>query len=706
MTVAPNEGEGGVSPHGPPGLYRRDLWKKAADIKVARLRQILIWPLALRLQPGEGMIDPLATTETLLNDVDGRWMPIPDLLKHAERPTNAHPLAPPPPAPTEGGLDAEASYRADLAQRAAAEPERDRAQSYSEFVYFYDFLQRHLFRPAPDKADPAFRVWRHRDVAGIRFALGWGANALTCTAKIDRLNLYLFSSGALVLVTEIDYGHQPMVAAAGTERHMSLADAQTAVDHLRRAYTPFHYGPNAPAKVPSCVSWLDAKGGAICFPGFNSAEFKPRALAVDMAFVERGGPNGWRTAPLADHWRALLLPLLVAGDSRDDGIKPVWRHVVDERMPAMTYLSLSGASKKLGVPTRLQMDSDAAEQMNDLLIVKRGDWVRLQDANQAGVDELPYSPVFLADFEKEACYDRFWPSPETTMATRYLFSGYHFAGVGAGEFFDSVIVHHFRRHYFQMMLLANMELATLLVTSSRISEAVDALGAQPDQPARDRFVKEIAGIERDLLNYAHRFRFTGVSNQIQPTELYERVRKAMRLNAIFADVEAELNTAVQFNATLQLLRQSDAAIDLAESGERLAVIAVIAFPLGLALTAVDVEPIAHWAARNPFHIGQNLLWTWSDSFWRFVWIFGLTGVFGLLTLGVLRWLRRASNNGDGAASARGDSGTGVAVSTSARAGRPEPSPELQVVRRPAQRVTLVAFVLALVSFAAAFIAGQ
>ena len=77
---------------------------------------------------------------------------------------------------------------------------------------------------------------------------------------------------------------------------------------------------------------------------------------------------------------------------------------------------------------------------------------------------MPYNPNFLDSFEKEACYDRFFPHAETTSCVRYLFAGYHMSMVGAGSFFDDTLVHHFRRHYFQINLLVNMELASLLAS--------------------------------------------------------------------------------------------------------------------------------------------------------------------------------------------------------------------------------------------------
>lgn len=76
-----------------------------------------------------------------------------------------------------------------------------------------------------------------------------------------------------------------------------------------------------------------------------------------------------------------------------------------------------------------------------------------------------------------------------------------------------------------MALLVNMELAALLATSSRITEAVERLerawaDRRRSSEAREIFRREIMSIQEDFLSFVHRFRFTDVSNQIQPSELY------------------------------------------------------------------------------------------------------------------------------------------------------------------------------------------
>ena len=49
--------------------------------------------------------------------------------------------------------------------------------------------------------------------------------------------------------------------------------------------------------------------------------------------------------------RAIVVPLVLAGyehNGKPQSDKPVWRHVIDDRIPLMSYVSLTGAAESLG----------------------------------------------------------------------------------------------------------------------------------------------------------------------------------------------------------------------------------------------------------------------------------------------------------------------------------------------------------------------
>jgi hypothetical protein len=187
--------------------------------------------------------------------------------------------------------------------------------------------------------------------------------------------------------------------------------------------------------------------------------------------------------------------------------------------------------------------------------------------------------VFLRNFEKDNCYDRFAPSEATTSTTRQLFSGYSYAVVGSGWFFDSHIRSHFRRHYFQMALLAHFESASLLNFSNRISHAVHRYASPRD---RKSFEAAILGIEDEHLQFVHRFRFTGISNQVQPQEMYMLWRKHLRLDELHVDITQELESATSYIFAKDQMEQTNSATYLS-------IIATIGLLLGLAAAVLGAN---------------------------------------------------------------------------------------------------------------------
>lgn len=588
----------------------------SSDIKVARLRQIFVWPLALDLppQPAQTRLPTADRIRIAMRRVAAAfdaatddWEEVVDLLDHVDPPL-ADRFERDGEKLRARAVDEDPKKAASAKQAAEA---LHGGQTYAEFVYFYDFLQRILFsdgRGVPAEKRP-IRLWKHKRVreVGFEIDLPHGPNKAARAhyrAFVDRLQVRLFDSGAAIVVLEIDFGagatvidvcEKDEVTTTHPPRPMCLADALTISDHLRRVYTPYFAG-TSPKKVPSSFSWRLIGEDPQAPP--TSSSHGPKGLQDDLVFVREGGEpraRDRRCPPVAEHWREILEPLAFVGYG--SGREPSWRHVLDERIPVMSWVSLTDAAFREGIgpgqdPANKWNERSAEAQRLDLELVGRGDWIRLLYADEVGKDIMPYAPTFLADIEKTAFYDRFAPDRQTTSSVRYLFAGYHFAAVGAGAFFDDVAVHHFRRHYFQMVLLANLELASLLVTSSRISLAVAELDAtnetDPGGPHHRAFMRELESINEWFLTFVHRFRFSGVSNQIQPTELFDRLRTSMRLESLFQEVKEEIEAAVAFNSSCEERR-------VAASGERLANVATIGASVGLALTFLGmnmlVDPI-------------------------------------------------------------------------------------------------------------------
>lgn len=379
-----------------------------------------------------------------------------------------------------------------------------------------------------------------------------------------------------------------MAPENGPPRNLSLADALWLSDHIRRIYAPYFKvtGEESEAGgVPVDFTWLDRKGA----PAFQNEP----ASDLDDAFRFTFRDSHPRTAPMFAHWRNILAPLTIAGYGKDGPAgAPVWRHVVDDRIPLMSYVSLTGAAasfatgRKDALGDQLRgLPSDHA----DLHMVNRGDWVRLCCADPAGPAKLPYNPDFLRNFETEACYDRFFPSEAIgeDVSSRIMFAGYHMNMTGAGGFFDYVMVGHFRRHYFQMGLVVNMELASMLAISSRITETTKTYvaarnsGDEKQREASEQFRRAMAQIERDFLELTHLYMFRGLSNQVQPMELYALWRRQLNLDALYDDLKSELDAAIKVVQTDDETERSNRSMHLGQTANALALLATFGVVAGI-----------------------------------------------------------------------------------------------------------------------------
>lgn len=544
-----------------PGLYRPECWgATSADIEVRELRLLLILPLVLR-EPHR-----LEEAVSALQAAGTDWLPLCDLSAHA--------------APVVPGKTSASG---------------EQAARYAEFVYFHDFVQQILFKANAAGPGEPVRLFRHRRVKSARVTLPQDGESVEYDMSVERALLYLFGSGSAAFVAELRFpADRKVVPGNGPLRELTLADALRLADLIRRTYPPYFVvgDDNCEAGgVPTHFTWCDGQGKA-AFPA------EP-AIDLDKAYDFTFHQTTPRTAPMLAHWRQILSPLTIAGyGATADTSPPEWRQVVDERIPLMSYVSLTGASSRwtqlpeaAGADQLRGLPSDQA----DLHMVNRGDWVRLCCADPPGSAALPYNPEFLATFETDACYDRFFPSEASNSSSRIMFTGYHMNLTGAGWFFDTLMVEHFRRHYFQMGLVVNMELASVLAISSRITEATKTYvakrgaGEGEKRKAAGEFRKSMAQIERDFLELTHLYMFRGLSNQIQPMELYAKWRQQLNLDALYEDLKGELDAAMKVVQTDDEAERSERSMHLGQTANALALLATFGVLAGIVTGVLSIN---------------------------------------------------------------------------------------------------------------------
>ena len=306
----------------------------------------------------------------------------------------------------------------------------------------------------------------------------------------------------------------------------------------------------------------------------------------------------------------------------------LFRQIEDERIPFMAYLSL-----------------DKPERLT------RGDFIRLAFADDRGSsDSLPYAHEFLKDFDKNHCYDRYWdPVKETVferhfvpnngrvswMTTRYLCSGYGFVMVGKDDRADrspfftdekNGALAHFRRHYFQMGLIAHYHRAALLAFSDALSQGV----AKRDsgQLTSQQFHEAINEILDGLLSFTHRYWFREVSNQLQARELFTLWTRNLETAALFEQVRQEAQDAKNFLDMEAQRRQTDTGVKLSKSAMRLSVVATFGLAAGLISSFLAI----------PWHDLAELSPS-PEAFWR---QFGFIAAAAVVTIGFLAVIIAAS----------------------------------------------------------------
>jgi len=448
-------------------------------------------------------------------------------------------------------------------------------ESFNEVVYFHDFAREFLY---PNGKNRAFRLFEKREPGEITasFANNGGTHDFT----IERLTLHIFRTKTAMLTVETL--HKPQ------ETPITLAQVQTIIDHFRRSYTPF-WTNGSPARVPSelCLS-----------TGVMAIEQKQGEM---IAFLEENRGT-CADAPLLEPWAGWMQPL-----SQNN-----WRDPSDERVPVMSFILL---------------EKTANTNRDTLNQICESDWYRLAEADESG-DMFEYNPDFLR--QKQFFFDRFLPDPAMPdyLATRHIFGGAHYCVVSVDDWFSrNIIQAHFRRHYEKMALVARFEFATLLAFSSRITNAVKMLDEIKHQKnARDRFRREILDIHEDFLEFTHRYRFTGISSQIQAGEMFDHWRASLGLDRLYQDVKDEISSASLYAQAVQAKSRAGDANALAR----------VAILVGALVSAPALNKFDFFKNMNTV-VTDWLGWQWAGPVVSFMLPFTIVALTAEL---LFRWLRQ------------------------------------------------------------------
>jgi hypothetical protein len=280
-----------------------------------------------------------------------------------------------------------------------------------------------------------------------------------------------------------------------------------------------------------------------------------------------------RAPCIAAHWEYLLQPFVLEYPGQTGTLR--YRQLEYYRMPFMAYLAFDE-------PQRLT----------------RADWVRLGLVTRPGSpEELPYSAATLTDFESRYCDDRFWGrgGAGASRDTRILVTGQTLSMVGAhGDPFFAAIEHgllsQFRHQYFLLFLIAHFHKAALLSISDELAVAMNRL-VVGDTESVKAFKRTIRGMMEVFLRFTHRYWFCQVSNQELAQAMFDRLRRQLGNDALYAEVRDEVMDMGNY-------LDSDSARRQANTVLRLTVVTILGLLgtiatgfLGMNLIAAADEPL-------------------------------------------------------------------------------------------------------------------
>ena len=549
----------------------------AVDIHVDCFRQIMIWPLQLHPINHDASLESVQIDEVtnLLEKSDWKW------------------------ADRDGGT--KATQLKDLPGYGA-----DNEFDYSEIVYFHSYVRDFLYggdRKKPDKR--SMRVLRRTDIEWLCIDLD---EHRKYQLKVERLEAYLFQTGVLLIVVEVEDPmpqevkdpmpqevEDPKPQKEKPDFFLSLKDAMDLQNKMRMVFPRRWDDKGVPSETPLRAAWLDSEGKLLKESEQNYA------TKTDFTEIVRDNAE----LPAAKHWRYLLKDFPLYGEDKsneeDKSNKYAIKQIEDQRIPSMTYLA---------VP-------DPRE-------ISEWDFARIAFYDSAGESSVgSYSDQFLKDWDKKSAYDRFWQRTPSTgdaegvlkhnnqMRTRWLCSGYGLAVVGAtaDSFYTNQIAANFRHHYFRMGLIAHFQRASLLTFRDQLAEATEKSGS--------RFRDEVMKIQSNVTKFRARFWFHEVSTQLQGQEIFALWTDRLGNRAMFDQVTSDIAAAESQLRTEMEAAEAKRINTIAEIGGSLAV-----FGLLVAVAALFVSICTA---------------TWQLSFPAMVFIFA--GVFSLPVLLAWKLLR-------------------------------------------------------------------
>lgn len=510
-------------------------------------------------------------------------------------------------------------------------------------LYFLPALQRRIFQTNDDRDSPArldrLQQWRlpinsnqppELHVQGPRHPRT--ETATSAKAAIQEVSLFRYYNGLCVLAIRLGFTDQQRRLA---ERFRGDGD-----DWWHALLSP---APGADSGMVSPVAlqaerwlWL-TKSARLLRPAFPQQGLEGKLPEIGLL--------NWGTAPrfTAEHpFSPIVLALLqdMLPGLRIDAERLL--QVRDDRMFVNVVYALAGPP-----PNSAPASHDAFERLFSLALYL--DHAADGFASQAG---YAYDRDFIRQ-RLTAQTDRRWQG----IGSLYGTTSYSHVAVGFGDYFAGPVARvHIPQVHGRMLLLALCHELTLRHFDRLVTVATRGLAALDGPPGVDAAGEGFSELQRRFIRFTNDHWFRQVTSQTQGSETYERITKALGLQAQYALVKDKLERSDQYLEQRRGRQLANTANRIA-SGARW--VALIALTIGiLAIGSHGQIPsfaeLVHLVLHKPFWASVEGVFNGN---WNFVVAAMLAGLILIVLLSIvinirlrkaLRWLRNIwTPNGGG-----------------------------------------------------------
>lgn len=406
-----------------------------------------------------------------------------------------------------------------------SDPAQYQERHYREFVSFLPHVQRFLYgersKSVRSYGESPLLVYRRTDIKAVRMRAP-GEAEFRCF-KVEHADVFFFyDADVMIPVIEI------------SAENIALDVAMDTINRFGRAYPAAWSESGEPANCFETVEWLDAAGAPLA-----AADYTDRLKFYESVVRSQ-------TTEIAAHWAFMLRPMMLNRIGATCAVR--YRPLEYHRMPMMTFLAVE-----------------------DPASLTRAEFTRLAlAAVPSARDRLPLSSIYLADFERAHCYDRFfdprrsddpeWPN------MRIMCTPQAFVMIGrSGDpgFIDGErgFLGQFRHQFFMLGMIAHFHRAAILMMSNRLVEVISRLESH-DTRSVSRFRHDIRDISATFLRFTHRYYFCEVSDQAILRDVFRIWTGQLRTEALFKELREEVNDMEAFMEADLLRRQAVTILQL------------------------------------------------------------------------------------------------------------------------------------------------